>query len=78
MDDYELKRRFSRHNAPGPVTETALKLARLISQRGPDGYEKKVALDRLEETVLWAATAAAGTAECGPDCPSHGVVSDGR
>lgn len=77
MDDLELSRRYRRHRAPRPVAEAATALAQLISHAGPDGYEKNVALDRLEESVLWAATAAAGTLGCGPDCPSHGTVNDG-
>jgi hypothetical protein len=80
VDDFELTRRFRRPQ-PNPVVmlgDAALEFARAIARLCREGYEQRIALDRLEESLMWATAAAAGTAECGPDCPSHGVVSDGR
>jgi hypothetical protein len=74
MDDLELTRRFRRPQ-PNPVVQlgdAALDFARAIARLCRDGYEQRIALDRLEESLMWATAAAAGILGCGPDCPTHG------
>lgn len=70
MDEFELTRRFRR---PQPASaaalgDAALGFARAITRLGRDGYEQRIALDRLEESLMWAVAAAAGSAEHGPEC----------
>jgi hypothetical protein len=70
VDDFELSRRFRRPKPAAALAlgDAALAFARAIARICREGYEQRIALDRLEESLLWATAAAAGTAECGPDC----------
>lgn len=66
MDDHDLHRRFTYHRPRGTTPRQhaqlraqALDFARLINSLCPDGVEKRVAVDRLEESVMWANAAIA-------------------
>lgn len=61
VDDTDLVNRFSAHkldvdnqDSVEDVRDKALEFARLIDGLCPDGQEKSLALDKLEEVTFWA------------------------
>lgn len=53
-DDHDLQQRFTDH---GQLLAQAAGLAQLINSLCPDGVEKRVANDRLLESMVWAGAA---------------------
>ena len=56
-DVHDLQRRFIDH---GQLLAQAALLAWLISSLCPDGPDKRVAIDRLAESMIWAGAAIGG------------------
>jgi hypothetical protein len=56
-DVHNLQRRFIGH---GQLLAVAAVLTWLISSLCPDGPDKRVAIDRLQESMIWAGAAMMG------------------